>query len=145
MMLPLLLGGGALAIWYFYFRNPAAAAPVTVAPGTPSSLLPAGPPTTLPGSIPAQTGISSTATGQPIVNQNNSTIAITSWANSGVLSPANRNQLFSQLPNMSVDETNELADIIVNVWGKGIAPTTAQSLWWNNWRVKYHVDDGTYT
>ncbi len=144
MTLPLLIGGGALAVWYFFFRNTAAAAPAPTSaiPGNTANYNGPGIDMASPGTVSPLTGVSTAAAGYPTQNQNNTNIVIVNWMNT--LSPANRNQALSQLPNMTVDETNELADIIVNVWAKGIAPSATQTAFWNAWRVKYHILDGTY-
>jgi hypothetical protein len=118
------LAAAAAAAYYFYNRQstaPAAAA-LTTTNGTPSGF--------------------TTAT-TPAANANSATI-VQGWFNSGALDPANKQQAFAQFGNMTADEVNELADIIVNVWGTGSSPSAAQTAFWDEWRVKYHIDDGTY-
>jgi hypothetical protein len=78
----------------------------------------------------------------PAANVNSATV-MQGWFNT--LSPGNKQQAFAQFGNMTADEVNEMADIIVNVWGTGSQPSADQTAFWNMWRVKYHIDDGTYT
>lgn len=69
--------------------------------------------------------------------------AVTNWAKQG-MGPANQAQFFKMLPSMTSSEINQLYDIIINAWGKGVNPTPAQVQFWDTWRVKYHILDGTY-
>ena len=71
---------------------------------------------------------------------------VTSWFNT--LDAGNKNQAFSQLPNMTEDELTALC-LIFDQWAAGhstVALGMPQSYitFWNSWRVKYHILDGTY-
>lgn len=127
----MILGLAALAAagYYFYTKQNGSAVPAAAAPGalTTTTGTPAG-------FVTAPT---------PAANINSATV-VQGWFNSGALDPANKQQAFAQFGNMTADEVNELADIIVNVWGTGSKPSAAQTDFWNQWRVKYHIDDGTY-
>jgi hypothetical protein len=128
-MLLLGLAAAAAVGYYFYSKQSAGVTPAA---------LPAGSLATTTGT-PA--GFSTAPT--PAANANSATV-VQGWFNSGALDPANRQQAFGQFGNMTADEVNQLADIIVNVWGTGGKPSAAQTAFWNAWRVKYHIDDGTY-
>lgn len=65
------------------------------------------------------------------------------WINS--LGVANKQQALKMYPQMTMDEKAKLADIITNVWGGKRAQTADDTLFWNTWRVKYHILDGTYS
>lgn len=67
---------------------------------------------------------------------------ITQWMNT--LTGGNRTAALAALQVMTQDEVAGLYDIVANdFYGNGIT-TPAQTQFWNAWRVKYHVDDGTY-
>lgn len=57
--------------------------------------------------------------------------------------PNNFAQFLKMLPQMSASEIQSLNDLMVNAWGKGATPTAAQVSFWNAWRSKYHIEDGT--
>jgi len=61
------------------------------------------------------------------------------------LDAANKNQAYAQLPNMTSTDIAGLVDLIDNAWGSGIDKTTdSERAFWNAWRLKYHILDGTY-
>lgn len=128
----LLLGlAAAAAVGYYFYSKSTNTAAAAASPGG-----------TLPLSTnQANTGFSSAPT--PAANANSATV-VQGWMTSGALDPANQKQALAQFGNMTADEVNEMADIIVNVWGTGSAPSAAQTEFWDAWRVKYHIDDGTY-
>jgi hypothetical protein len=105
-------------------------------------VLPQGAPQTPPG---PQVGVSNAQ--QPIlapVPINSPQIAtITQWMNT--LTGGNRTAALAALQVMTQDEITGLYDIVANdFYGNGIT-TPTQTAFWNAWRVKYHVNDGTYT
>lgn len=112
------------------------------APGVPST---GGVPA--PASTPAVTTSTNPVTGQ---STNSYTaaggypvpLAITDWAKT--IAPNNQAQFFKCLPLMTSGEIDALYDIIINQWGKGASATPAQRNFWDTWRVKYHILDGTY-
>jgi hypothetical protein len=120
------LAAAAAVGYYFYSKQTpgAAATPATLTTttGTPAGF------TTAP---------------TPAANANSATV-VQGWFSSGALDAANMQQAYAQFGNMTADEVNQLADIIVNVWGTGSKPSAAQTDFWNAWRSKYHIDDGTY-
>ncbi len=62
----------------------------------------------------------------------------------GSLDTANQAQAQKALLIMTPEEIAGLEDIVHNdFYGNGIT-TDAQRTFWNTWRVKYHVLDGTY-
>jgi hypothetical protein len=65
------------------------------------------------------------------------------WLNS--LGVANKQQALKMYPSMTEQEKASLADIIANVWGGKRAQTSADTIFWNTWRTKYHILDGTYS
>lgn len=65
------------------------------------------------------------------------------WMNS--LGINNKTQALKIYPSMTDAEKASLADIILNVWGGKRPQTPQDTAFWNAWRVKYHVNDGTYS
>lgn len=129
------------AVWYFT-KQPATAAAAVPAGGTPLPATPAG---AIPGqvttnSVQAAPAVDTSATSS--FTNSNLDLVISQWFDT--LDPANRAQAYAQYPNMTVDEKNQLGDIIVNVFDKFLKPSSAQTQFWNAWRVKYHIEDGTY-
>lgn len=59
------------------------------------------------------------------------------------LPPNNQAQAFKMLPQMTDSDIAQLSDIIMNVWGKGASPNAAQTGFWNAWRKKYGILNGT--
>jgi hypothetical protein len=130
LTLPLVIGGGALAIWYFFFRNPAAAA-ITPAGSTPLSTgVNASPGTVIYSTAPT-----------PSANVTLDAV-IQGWFNT--LDAANKQRAYATYGNWTDAEKTEMGDIIVNVWGTGSKPSADQVIFWNALRVKYHILDGTY-
>lgn len=127
-MLLLGLAAAAAVGYYLYSKNSGSIAPVAV---TPAGAL------TNPGTGPVVYSSAPT----PAANANTATI-VQGWFNT--LDAANKQQALAQYGNMTDAELTELADIIVNVWGTGGKPSAAQTDFWNAWRVKYHILDGTY-
>jgi hypothetical protein len=126
----ILLGGGALLAYYFWKKSQAAQSAGAAAVITPGAGAPIVNITPVPQS---NTGVA----GQLTVPQ-----VVTDWV--GTMDVANRNQFYAQLKVMTQADINGLQDIIVNDWeGTGIA-TPAQRAFWDTWRVKYHILDGTY-
>jgi hypothetical protein len=128
----------ALAVGGYFLYKKMQPAAVVAAPG--SNLTPTltGNYSTAPtvGTGSASTPLASTANDAriPEINQ---------WINT--LSPANANQARAALLQMSQAEIAGLYDVVHNdFYGNGIT-TDAQRTFWNTWRVKYHVLDGTYS
>jgi hypothetical protein len=101
---------------------------------------------------PSQTAVTSTSapnygtgsaqTPTPSVVNDPRLTEINQWINT--ISVANANQARLALTQMSQDEVAGLYDIVHNdFYGNGIT-TPAQRTFWDTWRVKYHVLDGTY-
>jgi hypothetical protein len=120
------LAAAAAAVYYFYTKGSTAAA----APGSTSSLTNPGTGPVVYSSAPTPAASGTTAT------------VVQGWFNT--LDPANKQQAYAQYGNMTDAELTELADIIVNVWGVGGKSSADQTIFWNAWRVKYHILDGTY-
>jgi hypothetical protein len=127
------IAAAAAAVWYFFIRPGAQAAPGSAAtPG--AAALPGGPAVNSTGPV---------YTSPPTPASNvNTDMVVQGWMNT--LDAANKEQALGQFGNMTVDEKNQLADIIQNVWAVGAKPSAVQTNFWNAWRVKYHILDGTY-
>lgn len=139
----LLIGLGIAAVLggVYYFSRDTAAAPSSPGVSNPGGALPGTVSSNLNASTsiaqqqaPTTTAGTGTASSQDLV--------LTNWFDS--LDPANKNQAYAMLPNMTTDEKNQMANIIVNVWMKQVSPTSDQVNFWNTWRVKYHIEDGTF-
>lgn len=148
------------AIWYFFIRktdasNSAAAAVITpggglTADGTSPVMSPnlnataTAPSQTLtaPAVISQGAPASLNPTAEAIIDPSQYDAIITNWMNG--LGSANKLQALSIEPSMTLTEKAALADIIANVWTSKRAQTAADTTFWNAWRVKYHVLDGTY-
>lgn len=163
----ILVIAGLALVWYFFFRNQSATA-ATATPTVPSAggtvAAPAvvaavqGPAT--PAQMATATAPSQTLTAPDVVTPAAATVPgsaatpsvtfdaiILPWMNS--LGVANKQQALSQYPNMTDAEKASLADIIANVWSAAGSPghralTPADTAFWDSWRVKYHILDGTY-
>lgn len=134
---------------YLWWKNNNAAA-VTQTVTTPSTSATTTPTT---GTVPITSGTPAvTSIGNPVTGQTSQAYTasngavdvpstITQWAQS--LPPNNQAQFFKMLPSMSGSEISSLNDIIINAWGKGANPSAAQTAFWNTWRTKYHILDGT--
>ena len=150
----------ALAALYYFFiykKNQTAAAPATIAPGVPSAApvsqaaVVNGPPSvnaTATGASQILTGNATDATPAPqpgavaSVDPTQYDAIILPWINS--LGVNNKQQALTMYPQMTASEKASLADIIANVWTGNRPQTSADTLFWNAWRVKYHILDGTY-
>ena len=133
----LLLIAGVGVAGYFLWKK--SAAPAAAAAPAGSLLTP-----TLTGSFSSapNTGTGSAATPLPSVANDPRLTDIRQWISS--LSAGNQAQANKILPLMSQDEIAGLYDVVHNdFYGNGIT-TPAQRDFWNAWRVKYHVLDGTY-
>lgn len=64
------------------------------------------------------------------------------WMNN--LGVANKQQALKMYPSMTTAEKTALSDIILNVWTGKRPQTKADTDFWNTWRVKYHIEDGTF-
>jgi predicted membrane-bound mannosyltransferase len=118
---------------YFLWKKSAAPA---VAPAT--GLTP-----TLTGdySTAPTIGTGSASTPLPSTANDPRLIEINQWV--GTLSVGNQNQARAALSQMSQAEIAGLYDIVHNdFYGNGIT-TPTQRVFWDTWRVKYHVLDGT--
>ena len=125
---------GLVAVWYFFIRPQSSAVLITQQPSAP---VPVSEPL---AQLPSAAPISVPAVAQSI--DPNQLQTVKNWFDT--LDSANKAQAYAQLPNMTADDIAGLYDIIVNDWeGTGVA-TDAQRAFWNAWRVKYHVQDGTY-
>lgn len=128
----LLIAAIAAGGYYLYTRGMFGQS-VAAAPNIPTTLSTGSLPNIGTGS--ASTPLPSTANDArlPVINQ---------WINT--LDPANANQARNALSVMTQAEIASLYDIVQNdFYGNGIT-TDAQRTFWNAWRVKYHVNDGTY-
>lgn len=147
------------AIWYFFIRNASTAAvvapPVTSTGPLTQAAVVNGPPATLATATGASqvltqapdTSPAPTLTVQPggaaVIDSSQYDAIILPWMNG--LGAANKQQALKMYPSMTDSEKASLADIIVNVWGGKRQQTSADTVFWNTWRVKYHVLDGTYS
>jgi hypothetical protein len=138
---------------------PIAAMPGTATPESPltatgasqvltSPAIISAPVTASPASPDATTATAPAATPAPSATYDS---IILPWMNS--LGVGNKAQALRIYPTMTdvgnpgIGPGNEkaaLADIIANVWTGKRAQTAADTNFWNAWRVKYHVLDGTY-
>jgi hypothetical protein len=139
----LLLIAGVAAVGYYmyskgYFNSltgTPAVAPVI------NPVLPQGAPQTSGIQIGVQTAQQPILA--PVPSNDPRVQTITQWMNT--LTGGNKTAAFAALTVMTQDEIAGLYDIVANdFYGNGIT-TAAQTAFWNAWRVKYHVNDGTYT
>lgn len=122
-----------------YFLWKKSASPAVAAPAG-SLLTPTLTATT--GSAPNY-GTGSVATPLPSTANDPRLADIRQWISS--LSPSNAGAASTALASMTQDEIAGLYDVVHNdFYGNGIT-TPAQRTFWNAWRVKYHVLDGTYS
>jgi len=139
----------AIAIWYFVIRKkPTASTTQSIAVGDqPQST---GSPTEVPTGVqalpaatqPSQTldvSQATTSTGQP---SNTDKSVVSNWFNT--LGAANKQQAFAMLPSMTPQELSNMAIILTQYWPTGTPVTPALRTFWDTWRVKYHILDGTY-
>jgi hypothetical protein len=125
------IGVGAYLLWKKSATQPPAPLPA-------SNLTP-----TLTGNYSAPTlGTGSAATPLPSTANDQRVTEIKQWISS--LSPGNQAAALSALAVMSQAEIAGLYDIVHNdFYGNGIT-TSQQRAFWDAWRTKYHVADGTY-
>lgn len=153
-------------IWYFFLRNQPATtttAPATQTPGA-TSAAPVTQPAVVngpPSTNATATGASQTLTQTPVtanvgarpstginpvgittVDSSQFDPVILPWMNS--FPPNNKAQALLMYPQMTPDEKSMLVDFITNLWPGKRAQTATDTTNWNNWRVKYHIMDGTY-
>lgn len=142
------------AIWYFFFRNTNAVTipgQTAITPTNPAPALWGQPATNATATAPSQTLTTPATTGSPstpvqpvymsTVDPSQYDAVILPWMNT--LPVNNKQQALSKYPSMSSAEKAALADIIINVWGGKRPQTQADTDFWNAWRVKYHIMDGT--
>jgi hypothetical protein len=123
----LLIAAVGAAAYYLYTRHPAAAAPPVVQ--------------TSGGTAPNY-GTGSNQTPAPVTVADPRLTEINQWVST--LSTANAAAARNALTVMSQGEIASLYDIVHNdFYGNGIT-TATQRDFWNVWRTKYHVNDGTY-
>lgn len=60
------------------------------------------------------------------------------------LDEANLNQFNNSMAQFTTQEWASLYDLLVNDWEGGGGNTPARKQFWDTWRVKYHILDGTY-
>jgi hypothetical protein len=125
----LLIVAVAAAGFYLWKRSSAAAVVAPVATGTMST-------------SPVTLGTGSAATPAPAVASDPRLTEIRQWIAS--LSAGNQSAANAALLVMTQSEIDKLYDIVHNdFYGNGIT-TILQAAFWNGWRQKYHVLDGTY-
>ena len=146
-----------LAVWYFFIRKSSVATANNVLAGaaSPSSESPSvggttpalnatatQPSQTLAPDVvsPAQSLI---PTQDNAINTSQYDAIILPWMNS--LGAANKARALLEYPSMEPEEKGALADIIANVWTKNRPQTQDDTDFWNAWRTKYHILDGTYS
>jgi hypothetical protein len=135
----LLLVAGVAGVAYYLYKS-----------GALNNILPAGAPSAPAAVNPLaitstqQAVTNSAATSLPPVTSNDPRVTtIMQWMNT--LTGGNKTAALNALPQMSQSEIAGLYDIVANdFYGNGIT-TGPQTTFWNAWRVKYHVLDGTYT
>lgn len=144
----LLLGGAALAVWYFGFGPGKGTITVPgITPAAASIPLPSGSVTpvpliaqqsTNPVSIPVPGANMMTQTG----TNPNATMAqeqtIFAWVNT--MDAADQAQFYAQWNIMTASDVAGLMDLIVNEWQGGQPVTPARTAFWNAWRTKYKID-----
>lgn len=139
----LLVGGVAVVGFLLWKRSAAAQLPAPVPTGAPG-LNP-----TLNSALVTPTQAMTATTANQVQPSQVVTVAagnqvppdILQWV--GTLSPANQVQAKNALQVMTSQEIAGLEDIVHNdFYGNGIT-TPAQRTFWDAWRVKYHVLDGT--
>lgn len=127
------LAGGALLYWYWLKQQQPSVIATAIPAPTPAGTLAGTSSTTPLASVPSV----SVSTSTPVA-ASAAAAAVTQWANVG-LGPNNLAQFNKALPSMTTDEINQLNNIITNnLWG-----TPDATAFWNTWRTKYHILDGT--
>jgi hypothetical protein len=141
-----------ILIWYFFIRKPDVSqiAATQVTPGVTGPVI-----TPAPGNVIAAPVNPVTALGQSQTLDTTPNIAqgapnttfdaiIYPWFNS--LSMGNKTQAYAMYPQMSQAEKSALAHLIQIGFGQ-ISPKAADGsddLFWNTWRQKYGILDGTH-
>ncbi len=152
-----LIGGGGLL--YYYMKNQQPAVVPIVPPVTgPSDLTPISQPIALPVS-PSSPLTATPLQIAPMVSANVPGVSsgyanadsagltpadmqqIMTWVAS--LSPARQAQFNATAPLYTVDEWKGLRHLILVAWYGNAGNTPADVDFWNYWRVKYHIADGT--
>lgn len=151
----------ALAALYYFFiykNNQTATTPGIITPGATGAApvsqaaVVNGPPSvnaTATGASQILTGSATDATPAPqpganaAINSTQYDAIILPWINS--LGVNNKQQALTMYPQMTANEKAALADIIANVWTGHRPQTSDDTAFWNQWRVKYHILDGTYS
>lgn len=138
----LAVAGLGAYLWYKNKNQAAATAALTASPGAATPVAPV-----TPGA--QQTAVDLQAAGAvqsgAVVTNDLCKNRVTTWFNT--LSAGNKAQAFAMLPQMTEDELTALC-LIFDEWAAGhvAPPALAQKYidFWNSWRVKYHILDGTY-
>lgn len=66
--------------------------------------------------------------------------ALFNWANSS-LKPGDLAQFMKMYPSFTAADIAGFMDLFSTNW----APSPAHTTFWNNWRAKYDIDNGTYS
>jgi hypothetical protein len=155
-----LLAVGGLAWWYFT-KKPATATPIPATalppvPGTgmalppplqvaPTAFVPgaAAPPVATPATV-SPSPVAATPLALPVTGPADNRVAtIQAWANS-TLTPGNLAAFNAGESSFTPTEWAGLFDLYFNDWIGGQGNNAARIAFWNDWRAKYHVNDGTY-
>lgn len=159
---------GALGLAYWLYTQQSAT--TTTAPATPALPTPALPAqgtsiTALPVATPAVTAPGLTSVTPAVLTTTALQIPVTAtpgiptaastgltasqlatlqnWAQTS-MDAANYAQWTAQQGNFTPVEWAGLADLYFNDWTGGQGNTPARESFWNDWRRKYHILDGTY-
>lgn len=159
--------GGAGLLYYFYNKNQTATTtlttsttttPVTtVIPPATTATLPPPPSTIAPLPVTVVPAQMVTVTPDIVAPATTAATAATAAAASLTdaqqkviafmrtdLDEANLAQFLNSYPSFTAAEWAGLYDLIVNDWQGGQGNTPARVLFWNTWRSKYHILDGTF-
>lgn len=152
--------GGAGLVYYFYNKNKTATtttttttvttpAPVSALP-TASTVITPGLPVTPPSTVtiltpetfaPAQLPAAPAPVNAAAASTDQQTV-IDYFKSS--LDEANLNQFNNSMASFTPAEWSALWDLLVNDWRGGQGNTPARMQFWDTWRTKYHILDGTY-
>ena len=139
----LLLGGLGVAAYFIYTKyiNPVA----TLQPSAvPNNLTPI--PMTVTNQIQAAASIPGQYGSDTPVNPN-ATLAqqttLFNWATQswGTTQAGDLAQFMKMFPVFTAADINGLMDLI----NTGFSPSAAHTSFWNNWRARYDIDNGTYS
>lgn len=137
----LLIIAGVAAVGYYFWQKSSAPAVASLPGSQLTPLLNTTPMITAVQSAP-NIGTGSASTPTPSLANDARVPQIQQWI--ATLDAANAAQATRALSLMTQDEIAGLYDVVHNdFYGNGIT-TDAQRTFWNAWRVKYHVLDGTY-